>query len=157
MFVTFLGSHISWKQTACQAVLLCSQEKQTGGSKRNRPRSCPSPRSCTLHPLFTCITHPPITVKVTCIYVKVINWNFKAKAVYCALMVRRVIMALGNLDKVDDRDYYGNKRLELAGQLLALLFEDLFKSYNSDVREIKFISFETYISVSKRRHIFDFS
>ena len=76
---------------------------------------------------------------------------------YCALMVRRVIMALGNLDKVDDRDYYGNKRLELAGQLLALLFEDLFKSYNSDVREFKFISFETCISVSKSRYIINFS
>lgn len=30
-------------------------------------------------------------------------------------MVRRVILAQGD-NKVDDRDYYGNKRLELAGQ-----------------------------------------
>jgi len=36
---------------------------------------------------------------------------------------------------VCDRDYYGNKRLELAGGLLALLFEDLFKRMNSDLRK----------------------
>jgi DNA-directed RNA polymerase III subunit RPC2 len=34
------------------------------------------------------------------------------------------------------RDYYGNKRLELAGGLLALLFEDLFKRLNSDLRRL---------------------
>lgn len=34
-------------------------------------------------------------------------------------MVRRVILAQGN-NKVDDRDYYGNKRLELAGQVWAM-------------------------------------
>ena len=50
-----------------------------------------------------------------------------------ALMIRRVIQAQGNDIEVDDKDYYGNKRLELAGQLLALLFEDLFKRYNSEV------------------------
>jgi DNA-directed RNA polymerase III subunit RPC2 len=50
-----------------------------------------------------------------------------------ALMIRRVIQAQGADIEVDDKDYYGNKRLEMAGQLLALLFEDLFKRYNSEV------------------------
>jgi len=50
-----------------------------------------------------------------------------------ALMIRRVILAHGDDVDVDDKDYYGNKRLEMAGQLLALLFEDLFKRYNSEV------------------------
>ena len=30
--------------------------------------------------------------------------------------------------------YYGNKRLELAGQLLSLLFEDCFKRLNADLK-----------------------
>jgi len=64
---------------------------------------------------------------------QVIKWNFKVKAVYMALMVRRVILAHGDEVDIDDKDYYGNKRLEMAGQLLALLFEDLFKRYNSEV------------------------
>eukprot|EP00731_Ephydatia_muelleri_P011726 Em0006g620a len=32
--------------------------------------------------------------------------------------------------------YYGNKRLELAGELLSLLFEDLFKKFNSELKRI---------------------
>ena len=51
------------------------------------------------------------------------------KAVYLALMIRRVILAQADTLKVDDRDYYGNKRLELAGQLLSLLFEDLVSNF----------------------------
>ena len=35
---------------------------------------------------------------------------------------------------IDDRDYVGNKRLELAGQLLSLLFEDLFKNFNQNIK-----------------------
>jgi DNA-directed RNA polymerase III subunit RPC2 len=55
------------------------------------------------------------------------------KAIYLAVMLRRIILAkLGKIN-VDDRDYYGNKRLELAGQLIALLFEDLFKRFNTEV------------------------
>ena len=35
---------------------------------------------------------------------------------------------------MDDMDYYGNKRLELAGQLLSLLFEDLFKKMCAELK-----------------------
>merc|ERR1712198_544237 len=51
-------------------------------------------------------------------------------------MVRRVIEAQGDEKSIDDRDYYGNKRLELAGSLLSLLFEDLFKRLNWELKAI---------------------
>ena len=60
--------------------------------------------------------------------------GFFAKARYLALMVRRVIEVERDPEKVDDKDYYGNKRLELAGTLVSLLFEDLFKHFNSEVK-----------------------
>lgn len=65
------------------------------------------------------------------------EFNFKVKSLYVALMVRRVIQTQAGLIKIDDRDYYGNKRLELAGQLLSLLFEDLFKKFNSEVFHLR--------------------
>lgn len=51
-------------------------------------------------------------------------------------MVRRVIDAECNKTAIDDPDYYGNKRLELAGSLLALMFEDLFKRFNWELKSI---------------------
>ncbi|RXM28991.1 DNA-directed RNA polymerase III subunit RPC2 [Acipenser ruthenus] len=68
-------------------------------------------------------------------HVPVKEFNFHAKCIYMAVMVRRIILAQGE-HKVDDRDYYGNKCLELAGQLLSLLFEDLFKKFNSELKKI---------------------
>lgn len=69
-------------------------------------------------------------------HVPVERFNFRQKVVYVSLMLRRLLMALRDPAMVDDRDYYGNKRLELAGQLLSLLFEDLFKRFNSDLKKI---------------------
>lgn len=63
------------------------------------------------------------------------NYDFLAKVRYLAIMARRVIDVQYNPELVDDRDYYGNKRLELAGQLMSLLFEDLFKRFNSDIKK----------------------
>lgn len=62
-------------------------------------------------------------------HVEIEDLDFYPKAIYIAMMVRRVLMAAHNPKLVDDRDFVGNKRLELAGQLLSLLFEDMFKMF----------------------------
>ncbi|KAF2443820.1 beta and beta-prime subunits of DNA dependent RNA-polymerase [Karstenula rhodostoma CBS 690.94] len=67
-------------------------------------------------------------------HVAVEGTNFRTKALYIALMARRVVMAEVNPTLVDDRDYVGNKRLELSGQMLSLLFEDHFKRFNHDFK-----------------------
>ncbi|KAG1740148.1 beta and beta-prime subunits of DNA dependent RNA-polymerase [Suillus paluster] len=67
-------------------------------------------------------------------HVPVMGLDFRSKAIFVATMTRRVLMAMDDEKMVDDRDYVGNKRLELAGQLLALLFEDLFKTFNANLK-----------------------
>ncbi|XP_076183240.1 RNA polymerase III subunit RpIII128 isoform X2 [Ptiloglossa arizonensis] len=69
-------------------------------------------------------------------HVPVVDFNFKMKATYIALMIRKVMKAQSDGKLVDDRDYYGNKRLELAGSLLSLMFEDLFKRFNWELKQI---------------------
>ncbi|KAK2979008.1 hypothetical protein RJ640_023590 [Escallonia rubra] len=60
--------------------------------------------------------------------------NFRSKCIYVAVMLRRMMEAILNKDAMDDKDYVGNKRLELSGQLISLLFEDLFKTMNDEIR-----------------------
>ncbi|WOH04390.1 hypothetical protein DCAR_0623799 [Daucus carota subsp. sativus] len=82
--------------------------------------------------------------------------NFRLKCMYVAVMMRRMMEAIINKDAMDDKDYVGNKRLELSGQLLSLLFEDLFKTLNEDaVKEVDAVlnkpsrsrfDFSTYIT-----------
>ncbi|QUC21061.1 uncharacterized protein UV8b_05304 [Ustilaginoidea virens] len=67
-------------------------------------------------------------------HVPIEGLDFYPKAIYVAMMTRRVLMASKNPKLVDDRDFVGNKRLELAGQLLSLLFEDLFKRFIVEVK-----------------------
>ena len=46
-------------------------------------------------------------------HVPVKDLNFRPKCIYMATMARRVLMAMIDEATVDDRDYVGNKRLEL--------------------------------------------
>ena len=67
-------------------------------------------------------------------HVPVQNFDFRAKAVYVGHIIRRVIMVHLGKEPFDDKDYYGNKRIEIAGSLLSLLFEDLFKTFNKNLK-----------------------
>lgn len=67
-------------------------------------------------------------------HIPVQGLDFRHKILYIAFMVRRVLMVMHDPSLVDDRDYVGNKRLELAGQLMSLLFEDHFKRFNAEFK-----------------------
>ncbi|KAJ7536311.1 hypothetical protein O6H91_12G064000 [Diphasiastrum complanatum] len=75
-----------------------------------------------------------ILLNVFLAHINAHHYNFRPKCVYVGLMLRRMLEAMINPESVDDKDYVGNKRLELAGQLLALLFEDLFKRMNGELK-----------------------
>ncbi|XP_010536382.1 PREDICTED: DNA-directed RNA polymerase III subunit 2 [Tarenaya hassleriana] len=68
-------------------------------------------------------------------HVPVHSNNFRPKCLYVGIMLRRMIEAMLNKDAMDDKDYVGNKRLELSGQLISLLFEDLFKTMISETKK----------------------
>ena len=67
-------------------------------------------------------------------HVPIADFDFRRKYMYICQLVRRVLRAHRDPRELDDRDYYGNKRIELAGHMLALLFEDLFKKMNLDLK-----------------------
>jgi DNA-directed RNA polymerase III subunit RPC2 len=73
--------------------------------------------------------------KILIAHIPVIRGNYHPKALFFALMTKKLINALNDTKKLDDKDYFGNKRLELAGNMIAILFEDLFKKYNSDLKK----------------------
>lgn len=55
-----------------------------------------------------------ILATVVLAHVPVENLDFRPKCIYIAIMIRRVLMAMANESLMDDRDYVGNKRLELS-------------------------------------------
>jgi DNA-directed RNA polymerase III subunit RPC2 len=84
-------------------------------------------------------------------HVPVTNYDFVAKRTYIGHITRRVLAASLDNSMLDDKDYYGNKRLELAGQLLSVLFEDLFKRFNSDLKR----SADLVLQKQNRTAVFD--
>lgn len=68
-------------------------------------------------------------------HVPAMQFNFEEKVVFLSQMVRRLLLAANDATMIDDKDYYGNKRIELPGQLLVLLFDDLFRKFNADLKK----------------------
>lgn len=62
------------------------------------------------------------------------------------LMARRVLDAEKDPELIDDKDYYGNKRLELAGQLISLMFEDLFKRFCAQVLQTLYMDLQVRLT-----------
>lgn len=106
-------------------------KKVTSATRARDPLS-----GLTLHPNQRKIDHArDLLAGVILAHVPVKQFNFWDKIIYFAQMMRRLLVAMDDPAAIDDKDYYGNKRLELAGQLLSLLFEDLFKKFNTDLKK----------------------
>jgi len=77
--------------------------------------------------------------------------TLRKKAIYLCLMMRKLAMNKAGLIAADDKDYMGNKRFELAGQLLGILFEDSFKKFNYELKK----SIDKILSKRTRTSEFD--
>ncbi|CAN7124374.1 unnamed protein product [Brassica rapa subsp. narinosa] len=86
-------------------------------------------------------------------HVPVRDDNYRQKCFYVGVMLRRMIEAMLNKDSMDDKDYVGNKRLELSGQLISLLFEGSLKHITR--RTIKKV--DAILQKPNRATRFDFS
>jgi DNA-directed RNA polymerase III subunit RPC2 len=92
-----------------------------------------------------------VLANVVLSHVPVEHFDFRIKAMYIGHVVRRVLLAHLGKTPVDDKDYYGNKRLELAGSLMSLLFEDLFKLFNKYLKT----EADNVLSKPNRAQVFD--
>lgn len=87
------------------------------------------------HPKQTLIDRGrELLIDVVLSHVPVKHFDFWEKAIFMSQMARRILLAVKDPSTIDDKDYYGNKRLELSGQLMSLLFEDLFKKLCADIK-----------------------
>ncbi|KAJ1973663.1 DNA-directed RNA polymerase III complex subunit Rpc2 [Dimargaris xerosporica] len=92
-----------------------------------------------------------ILATIVLAHIPVEHMNFRPKCIFITMMARRVLMATLNPALMDDRDFLGNKRLELAGQMLSLLFEDLFKRLTTELK----MSFDKVLNRANRVKPFD--
>lgn len=67
-------------------------------------------------------------------HVGISDFSETKKAYYLGYMVHRLLLAALGRRELDDRDHYGNKRLDLAGPLLAYLFRGLFRNLTKEVK-----------------------
>ncbi len=69
------------------------------------------------------------------------------KAYYLAQMANAVIEAYLGLRPLDDKDHYKNKRLKLAGDMMATLFRSIFKAFVTDV------AYQLDKAITKKREV----
>jgi DNA-directed RNA polymerase III subunit RPC2 len=89
--------------------------------------------------------------KAVLTHVPVENRIFSKKILYIAHVVRRVLLATKDPMHIDDPEFYGNKRLDLSGSLLSMLFEDVFRRFTADLKR----QFELTLSKLSRAENFD--
>lgn len=64
------------------------------------------------------------------------------KAYFLGYMVHKLLYCAMGRRQEDDRDHYGNKRLDMAGPLLAGLFRQTFRLVIKQVNSCKFLFFQ---------------
>jgi len=67
-------------------------------------------------------------------HVGILEFCETKKSYFFGYIIHRLLLAVLERRPLDDRDHYGNKRLDLAGPLLGTLFRQLFKKLTKDVK-----------------------
>jgi len=57
------------------------------------------------------------------------------KGIFLTIMIRRLFLAISKSDYTNSKDYYGNKRIELAGDLFGMLFDDFFTKTSKEFKK----------------------